>query len=355
MRLVEEERKAHAGDIAELRALAAEIHHLASEIDEQVVGPELRAKVDRLAEELRVAQPSGLTPIAEDVLVAMIERLRAYGEDAGEKNALREQVENLAQSRTELSQMRTEMHVLRQREEGLLEDKGKLQAQIDEYRRNAERIERNAKAREHQLKATVAALNVTKQLHDDVMRVLHEQIEQAGRKVTEGDKGDKGEKAGARGKTAGGKVAGAKVAANLDAAREELEQARRRMEELHHSYARLEAERETLLKDLAERTGTDVYTRGGTDRIQRAHLQEVAKELEARAAQSAMRAEALETELTTTRGHERALTTTNAGLDAQVRELNGECERLRGEIKRLSSEEALTRARAASELERLRA
>lgn len=174
---LESEQKAHEGDNAELRALAAEIHDLAGGCGVAEEDPAVARDLIRLAEELQHTQPLSLVPVAESVLNRMVSRLSSGHSE------VREQVRELTTVRAELLQLKTDMSMLRQREEQLLADKSRLQKQLDEERGAASRVDQNARAREAQLKSTIAALQVTKELHQEVMGDLQEQLRGAQHRV----------------------------------------------------------------------------------------------------------------------------------------------------------------------------
>jgi chromosome segregation ATPase len=174
---LESEQKSHEGDIAELRALAAEIHDLACSAglsDEDAV---LAEQVRKLAAELQNTVPTLIVPVAESVLNGMVNSLGSQREE------LRRQVGELTQSRSDLLAARSEMSLLRQREEALQADKTRLQKQLDEARGAASKVDQSARAREHQLRSTIAALQVTKELHQEVMEDLKGQLKQAQERV----------------------------------------------------------------------------------------------------------------------------------------------------------------------------
>lgn len=174
---LEAEQKAHEGDNAELRALAAEIHDLGSACGLADIDPALAQDLGRLAEELQHTVPTTLVPVAEAVLNRMVNGL---GSHHGQVQA---DLEELTTVRAELLQLKTDMSLLKQKEEQLQADKGKLQKQLEEERGAANRVDQSARAREAQLKSTIAALQVTKDLHQEVMGDLQEQLQAAQERV----------------------------------------------------------------------------------------------------------------------------------------------------------------------------
>ncbi len=167
---LESEQKVHEGDNAELRALAAEIHDLASACGLADTDPGVAQDLVQLAEELQHTQPLSLVPVAESVLN------RLFGSVGQNREQVAGQLHELTTVRAELLQLKTDMSMLRQREEQLQADKSRLQKQLDEERGAASRVDQNARAREAQLKSTIAALQVTKELHQEVMGDLQDQL-----------------------------------------------------------------------------------------------------------------------------------------------------------------------------------
>lgn len=167
---LESEQKVHEGDNAELRALAAEIHDLASACGLGDTDPGVARDLVHLAEELQHTQPLSLVPVAESVLN------RLFGSVGQNRDQVASQLHELTTVRAELLQLKTDMSMLRQREEQLQVDKSRIQKQLDEERGAASRVDQNARAREAQLKSTIAALQVTKELHQEVMGDLQEQL-----------------------------------------------------------------------------------------------------------------------------------------------------------------------------------
>ena len=167
---LESEQKVHEGDNAELRALAAEIHDLASACGLGDTDPGVARDLVHLAEELQHTQPLSLVPVAESVLN------RLFGSVGQNRDQVASQLHELTTVRAELLQLKTDMSMLRQREEQLQVDKSRIQKQLDEERGAASRVDQNARAREAQLKSTIAALKVTKELHQEVMGDLQEQL-----------------------------------------------------------------------------------------------------------------------------------------------------------------------------------
>lgn len=170
---LESEQKSHEGDIAELRALAAEIHDLACSVGLPDEDAALAQQVRQLATELQNTVATSLVPVAEAVLNSMVNRL------GGQHQELRRQIAELTQSRSDLLAARSEMSLLRQRDEQLQADKTRLQKQLDEARVAASKIDQSARLREHQLRSTIAAMQVTKELHQEVLEDIQAQLKQA--------------------------------------------------------------------------------------------------------------------------------------------------------------------------------
>lgn len=423
---VEAEQKGREGDVAELRALAGEIHSLAVSLGLAEIDAELATQIERLAKELEHAVPTAITPVAEKVLNDLVGRLDL------ERRDLRQQLGELVQLRADLLQSKSEMSMLRQREEALVADKAKLHRQLEEARGATVRLDQNAKAREHQLKGTIAALQVTKDLHEEIMGELQERLKGAQGKVEEmerelatvrrelkGTRADheqreqelqaaltrlgherrelelrrstlqsslqsaESELQQVRARPGGGdadesltEALAAKVnqlraqfeqtklrlreqegsagklqeelaaarheaeqlrlrsdglSGELESARANLEGARKRMEELHRAHARLEAEREALSRELSERKSTDaIHKPDDRERDGRSHLQRVVEQLEARAAEAAVRADAVTAELEQERARALALDQARRDAQARVDDLVAERERLLG-------------------------
>ena len=166
-----EERLATNQTIAEVRNLAAEIQRLANKAD--ITGSndrELVRQVVHLGEELRTADASTLAYMAEDVLIRMVAHLRNLATNAGGDSApLRAELvlarEGLAQALAQVAQLTTERDHLR--------------VQHEQSRLAAEKASERAKEREHRLRSTVTALEVTKELHQEVMEDLKTQLQTA--------------------------------------------------------------------------------------------------------------------------------------------------------------------------------
>ena len=166
--------------LAEVRSLAAEIHRLAEE--NLSSEPDLQADIRNLADELKGQDATAMAPLAEGLLIRLVARLRnltATGElsvDVGKDVvALREE---LAKARSDLVQARAQAMVLS-------DERDRLRRQLDEQRGAADRAIASAKEREQRLRSTVTALEVTKDLHQDVMRELDVQLQTAQRRVGE--------------------------------------------------------------------------------------------------------------------------------------------------------------------------
>ena len=171
--------------LAEVRSLAAEIHRLAEE--NLSSEPDLQADIRNLADELKGQDATAMAPLAEGLLIRLVARLRnlspATALSGGEPSAdigkdivaLREE---LAKSRSDLVQARAQAMVLS-------DERDRLRRQLDEQRGAADRAIASAKEREQRLRSTVTALEVTKDLHQDVMRELDVQLQTAQRRVGE--------------------------------------------------------------------------------------------------------------------------------------------------------------------------
>ena len=422
---IEAEQKGREGDVAELRALAGEIHSLAVSLGLAEIDAELATQIERLAKELEHAVPTAITPVAEQVLNDLVGRLDL------ERRDLRQQLGELAQLRADLLQSKSEMSMLRQREEALVADKAKLHKQLDEARGATVRLDQHAKAREHQLKGTIAALQVTKDLHEEFMGELQEQLKGAQGKVEEMERelttvrrelkgtrttheqreqelqaaltslseerlklerrrtslqlslqsaetelqqvkarGEEGEDdsltealaakvnqlraqfeqtklrlreqegsagklqeelAAARDEAEQLRLRSDGLSSELESARSNLDGARKRMEELHRAHARLEAEREALSKELTERKSTDsIHKPDDKSREERSHLQRVVEQLEVRAAETALRTDALAGELDHERARASGLDDARRTAQSRVDDLTAERDRLLG-------------------------
>ncbi len=171
-----EERHTARQTAAEVRNLAAEIQRLANEPD--IAGGsdrDLADQVARLGEELKTADASTLAYIAEDVLIRMINELRhlASSGSGGDIGPLRAELalarESLTQAHTQVAQLTSERDSLR--------------VQYEQSRLAAEKASERAKDREHRLRSTVTALEVTKELHTEVMEDLKSQLQTAQSRV----------------------------------------------------------------------------------------------------------------------------------------------------------------------------
>lgn len=171
-----EERHTARQTAAEVRNLAAEIQRLASEPD--IAGGsdrDLAEQVARLGEELKTADASTLAYIAEDVLIRMVAELRQLATTGvgGDIGPLRAELalarESLAQAQAQVAQLTNERDALR--------------VQYEQSRITAEKASERAKDREHRLRSTVTALEVTKELHTEVMEDLKSQLQTAQSRV----------------------------------------------------------------------------------------------------------------------------------------------------------------------------
>lgn len=170
-----EERHLARQTTAEVRNLAAEILRLASEPD--VTGSdnaELIDQVAKLGEELRTADASTLTYLAEDVLIRLADHLRALiAQPGSDASPLRTELERV---RVQLAEARTQVAVL-------TVERDALKQQYEQQRLTAERASERAKEREQRLRSTVTALEVTKELHQEVMTDLQGQLNEAQKRV----------------------------------------------------------------------------------------------------------------------------------------------------------------------------
>jgi len=167
-----EERHTTRQTAAEVRNLAAEIQRLASEPDiANGSDLELAAEVVRLGEELKTADVSTLAYMAEDVLIRMVAELRtlAAGGSGGDVGPLRA---DLARARESLTQAQAQVA-------NLTSERDALAQQYEQIRIAAEKASERAKEREHRLRSTVTALEVTKELHQEVMEDLKSQLQGA--------------------------------------------------------------------------------------------------------------------------------------------------------------------------------
>ena len=150
-------------DTAELRALAAEIHDLASSrvAGDQAAGERLR----RLAGNLRDGDAGQLAPAAEAVLRDLAKQT-GDGTGAGE----------LARLRADFLSSKSELTMLRQREEQLKGESERLHRALDEGRKVMDQFKVRARERERQLQSSVAALQASNDLHKDTMDELQAQL-----------------------------------------------------------------------------------------------------------------------------------------------------------------------------------
>ena len=170
-----EERHMARQTSAEVRNLAAEILRLASEPD--VTGSdnaELIDQVAKLSEELRTADASTLTYLAEDVLVRLADHLRTLiAQPGSDASPLRAELERV---RVQLAEARNQVAVL-------TVERDALKQQYEQQCVAAERASERAKEREQRLRSTVTALEVTKELHQEVMTDLQGQLNDAQTRV----------------------------------------------------------------------------------------------------------------------------------------------------------------------------
>ena len=165
--------------LAEVRSLAAEIHRLA---EETLIGEDdLKGEIRQLADELKGHDATAMAPLAEALLIRLVARLRnlvsepGAAQVPGEVGLLRE---DLAKVRGELVGARAQVLVL-------TDERDRLKRQLDEQRAAADRAIASSKEREQRLRSTVTALEVTKDLHQDVMRELDVQLTTAQKRVGE--------------------------------------------------------------------------------------------------------------------------------------------------------------------------
>jgi chromosome segregation ATPase len=165
--------------MAEVRSLAAEIHRLA---EETLIGEDdLKGEIRQLTDELKGHDATAMAPLAEALLIRLVARLRnlaaepGVAQTPGEVGMLRE---DLAKVRGELVGARAQILVL-------TDERDRLRRQLDEQRAAADRAIANSKEREQRLRSTVTALEVTKDLHQDVMRELDVQLTTAQKRVGE--------------------------------------------------------------------------------------------------------------------------------------------------------------------------
>ncbi len=166
-----EERHTARQTAAEVRNLAAEIQRLACEPD--IAGgsdKELAEEVARLGEELKTADASTLAYIAEDVLIRMVNELRQLAATSGG---------DAGPLRTELSRARESLTQAQGQVAQLTSERDTLRLQYEQSRLIAEKASERAKDREHRLRSTVTALEVTKELHVEVMEDLKSQLQNA--------------------------------------------------------------------------------------------------------------------------------------------------------------------------------
>jgi len=219
---------------AEVRALAAEVHRLAGEVAEANHDATLLAEVEHLGADLREAGPSVIAPLAEGLLIRMVARLRSLAAAPGalaESGALAELRAELADVRAELAQARAQVMTLS-------EERERLRKQLEEQRVAAERISAAAREREQRLRSTVTALEVTRDLHQEVMVDLERQLEVAQTRV----EGMEGELSGVRGELKDART-------GLDERSRDLHDEMRRLVEMR---AMLEARHQELAANLRE-------------------------------------------------------------------------------------------------------
>jgi chromosome segregation ATPase len=160
---------------AEVRNLAAEIQRLASEPD--ILGShdkELIEQIEQLTRDLSHSDVSALAYIAEDVLIRVVAHLRLLIEQGGgDSGPLRMELqtvrEALAEAKKQVGALTAECDALR--------------TQYEQQRIAAEKASERARDREHRLRSTVTAMEVTKELHHEVMEDLTAQLKAAQARV----------------------------------------------------------------------------------------------------------------------------------------------------------------------------
>jgi chromosome segregation ATPase len=453
--LLEAERSAHDQDIAEVRSLAAEIYRLACELNADQVDAALGERIVRLWDQLGNADPVAIGPAAEEVLLKLVatlrERHRASGENTpafgagvvaeekrgpGDATRRQAQIAELGAVRAELLEARSDLALMRQREAALQEEKARLQHLLEEQKLISEKAQQAAKAREQRLRSTVCALEVTKELHQEVMRDLQVQLSAAQSRVEEMEqelrtvRGGLDSAGGVRGHedlqgemrrlvemramldarrqelstdlrnaeaelqriTAPGapedeslaEILAAKInhlrllqeqtqkrlsdeevraqsmqreletsrreakelrgrsdslSSELESARTNLNSARKRVEELHLAQQRLEAERESLQGELAQRKGTDTFGRtDGTPAV----------DLQGELAAATVRADTLEHDLARERRKSQELNESLVALQERLGEISRDRDRLRDEHERALADQAAEQAAQAN-------
>ena len=444
----DDEAQAHAQSKAEVRGLAAEVYRLASEVAEANHDTALGDEVARLGADLLEADPSTIAPIAEGLLIRMVARLRSLAAAPGA------QAEGsvLAELRAELAEVRAELVQSRAQVQALNEERERLRRQLEEQRTAAERAGAASREREQRLRSTVTALEVTRELHQEMMGDLQGQLASAQSRVEVMEQelgGVRGELQEARTGVdersqdlqdemrrlvemramlearrqelgtnlrdaeatlaqAGGAEAGvanealvAKIAhlkamseatnrrlheqesqaaklesellasrqeaselrgrsdvlsTDLEEARAGLAQARRRVDELHRAYTRLETEREELQSDLNHK-GTDTIerkdTKDGSERLHQspsARMNRVLGHLEGRLAEANRKAEHLATQLTEERQRADTLASEQASIASRIEELTADRDHLRSEFDRLHSDHFADQTRNAAQV-----
>ena len=453
--LLEAERSSHDQDIAEVRSLAAEIYRLACELNADQVDAALGERIVRLWDQLGNADPVAIGPAAEEVLLKLVatlrERHRASGENTpafgagvvaeekrgpGDATRRQAQIAELGAVRAELLEARSDLALMRQREAALQEEKARLQHLLEEQKLISEKAQQAAKAREQRLRSTVCALEVTKELHQEVMRDLQVQLSAAQSRVEEMEqelrtvRGGLDSAGGVRGHedlqgemrrlvemramldarrqelstdlrnaeaelqriTAPGapedeslaEILAAKInhlrllqeqtqkrlsdeevraqsmqreletsrreakelrgrsdslSSELESARTNLNSARKRVEELHLAQQRLEAERESLQGELAQRKGTDTFGRpDGAPAV----------DLQSELAAATVRADTLEHDLARERRKSQELNEAQTALQERLGEISRDRDRLRVEHERALSDQAAEQAAQAN-------
>ncbi len=190
--LLESERTMRSQDQGELRTMVTEVYRLACEIDPKWMSKELYGRVQQLWGLLAVPDqgtpPAQMAPVADEIIQGLVHTLKdralsapslasdAAQEIGTQRRLAAERAHELSSLRADLLQTRTDLSLLKQREQALEEEKNRLTKLLDEQKAVAEKSQLAAKAREQRLRSTVTALEVTKELHQEVMRDLQTQL-----------------------------------------------------------------------------------------------------------------------------------------------------------------------------------
>ncbi len=379
--LLEAERGSHDQDIAEVRSLAAEIYRLACELNADQVDAQLGERIVRLWDQLGSADPVAIGPAAEEVLLRLVatlrERHRPFGDGTpaagsatvaeprtpGDATRRQQQIAELGAVRAELLEARSELSLMRQREAALQEEKARLQHLLEEQKLISEKAQQAAKAREQRLRSTVCALEVTKELHQEVMRDLQVQLSAAQSRVEEMEQELRTVRGGLDSAGAGGAVREdlqgemrrlVEMRAMLDARRQELSTDLRNAEaELQRITAPGAPEDESLAEGLAAKIN---HLRLLQEQTQKRLLEEesraqvLARELETsrrEASELRGRSDSLSSELENARNHLNAARKRVEELHLAQQRLEAEHESLQGELATRKGTDALERREGA--------